>query len=124
MKYAGQIALALTVVTAVGAGRSVQNESGVGLSAVRFYRPASSQTVVDVFCRVPLLLVTPIGQSGGGAFRLAVSVRDSAGLELVSQTWLTPVRWPAFFRGRFKRTVQPDTSGSSSSRTISASSPM
>ena len=92
MKYAGQIALALTVVTAVGAGRSVQNESGVGLSAVRFYRPASSQTVVDVFCRVPLLLVTPIGQSGGGAFRLAVSVRDSAGLELVSQTWLTPVR--------------------------------
>ena len=92
MKDAGQIALALSVATAVGAGRSVQNESGVGLSAVRFYRPASSQTVVDVFCRVPLLLVTPIGQSGGGAFRLAVSVRDSAGLELVSQTWLTPVR--------------------------------
>lgn len=80
------------VVVTVSASRSVQDESGVTLSAVRFYRPASSQTVVDVFCRVPLLLVTPIGSSGGGAFRVAVSVRDSAGLELVSQTWLTPVR--------------------------------
>ncbi len=80
------------VLVTVSASRSEQNESVVSLSAVRFYRPASSQTVVDVFCRVPLLLVTPIGQSGGGAFRVAVSVKDSAGLELVSQTWLTPVR--------------------------------
>lgn len=92
MKHAGQIVLALTVAVTVGARRPVQDESGVSLSAIRFYRPASSQTVVDVFCRVPLLLVTPIGSSGGGAFRVAVSVRDSAGLELVSQTWLTPVR--------------------------------
>ena len=89
MKHAGQVALALTAITAVGASRSSvqdQDEAGVSVSVVRSYRPASSQTVVDVFARVPLLLVNPIGTAGtGGAFRFVVSVRDSAGLELVSQ---------------------------------------
>lgn len=85
------IVLALTA-SAVGASRSQQDESGLIVSVVRSYRPASSKTVVDVFCRVPLLLVSPIGESGEGAYRFAVTVRDSAGLELVSQTWLTRVR--------------------------------
>ena len=92
VQHAGTVALALTAVMAVGAGRPAQNPAGLSLSAVRSYRPASNQTVVDVFCRVPLLLVSPIGTTGGGAYRFAVSVRDSAGLELVSQSWLTPVR--------------------------------
>jgi GWxTD domain-containing protein len=49
--------------------------------------------MVDVFCRVPLMLVNPAGTPGaGGVFRFSVSVRDSAGLELVSQSWLTPIR--------------------------------
>ncbi len=93
MKYVVQIALALTAVTAVGASRFQQDEAGVRVVVVRSYRPASSQTVVDVFCRVPLVLVNPAGTPGtGGAFRFTVSVRDSAGLELVSQSWLTPIR--------------------------------
>lgn len=94
MTRAVQLVLALTVPVTVGASRSAQDEGSLSLSAVRFYRPATSQTVVDVFCRVPLLLVTPIGQTSGsgGAFRVAISVRDSAGLELVAQSWLTPVR--------------------------------
>jgi hypothetical protein len=92
VKYAGGIGLALTVVATVGASQSSQGDGGLNISAVRFFRPGSSQTIVDVFCRVPLLLVTPLGQSSGGAFRVAVSVRDSAGLELVSHSWLTPVR--------------------------------
>ncbi len=91
MKHAAVIALALTA-SAVGASRSFQDPSGLRVSVVRSYRPASAKTVVDVFCRVPLLLVSPIGQSGEGAYRFAVTVRDSGGLELVAQSWLTPVR--------------------------------
>lgn len=92
VKQAGPVALALTALVAVGAGRPAQEPVGLSLSAVRSYRQASNQTVVDVFCRVPLLLVSPIGTTGGGVYRFAVSVRDSGGLELVSQSWLTPVR--------------------------------
>ncbi|HET9710140.1 MAG TPA: GWxTD domain-containing protein [Gemmatimonadales bacterium] len=92
MKHAGQVALALTAVMAVGAGGPVQTESGLTVSIIRRFRPASAQTVVDVFCRIPLQLVSPIGSSGGGSYRFAVSVRDSTGLELVSQSWATPVR--------------------------------
>jgi GWxTD domain-containing protein len=92
MKQAAHVALALTAVMAVGAGRRAQNESGLAVSIIRRFRPASTQTVVDVFCRIPLQLVSPIGNAAGGAYRFAVSVRDSTGLELVSQSWSTPVR--------------------------------
>ena len=92
MKQAGHMALALTAVMAVGAGGPVQTESGLTVSIIRRFRPASAQTVVDVFCRIPLQLVSPIGSTGGGSYRFAVSVRDSTGLELVSQSWATPVR--------------------------------
>jgi GWxTD domain-containing protein len=91
MKQAAHVALALTAVMAVGAGRPAQNESGLTLSIIRRFRPASAQTVVDVFCRIPLQLISPIG-TGGGAYRFAVSVKDSTGLELVSQSWSTAVR--------------------------------
>jgi GWxTD domain-containing protein len=92
MRQAVQVALALTAVMAVGAGRRTQNESGLTVSIIRRFRPASTQTVVDVFCRIPLHLISPIGSAGGGSYRFAVSVRDSTGLELVSQSWATPVR--------------------------------
>jgi GWxTD domain-containing protein len=87
------LVLALTAFTAVGAGPSSrQAEPVLELNVVRSYRSTSSQTVVDVFCRVPLLLVNPIGTTGGGAYRFAIAVRDSSGLELAKQNWLTPVR--------------------------------
>lgn len=93
MKQAAQMALALTAAMAVSAGGKAQTESGVSVSIIRRFRPASAQTVVDVFCRIPLQLVTPIGGTGGsGAYRFAVSVRDSTGLELVSQSWSSTVR--------------------------------
>jgi len=92
MKQAAHIALALTAVVAVGAGRSPQGDAGLAVSLVRSFRPASTQTVVDVFCRIPLQLVSPIGTSRSGAYRFNVSVRDSTGLALVSQSWQTPVR--------------------------------
>jgi GWxTD domain-containing protein len=39
---------------------------------------------VDVFCRIPLGFGGP---AGSGAYRLAVSVRDSSGLQLLAQSW-------------------------------------
>lgn len=82
-------------MSTVGAGRPAQGAQGLALSIVRSFRPGS-QTVVDVFCRVPLVVVSSIGSSGAGAYRFTVSLRDSAGLELVSQSWLTPVRGEVF----------------------------
>jgi len=75
-----------------------QNDAGLSLELLRYFRAGAqgggSQTVVDVFCRVPLLLVNPIGVGGGegGAFRFGVVVKDSAGLELVSRSWLETIR--------------------------------
>lgn len=90
-------ALALTAMAAVSAPRPMQgqNDAGLGLQTVRYYRgggaggsASGGQTVVDVFCRVPLLLVNPIDAGGGGAFRFRAVVKDSAGLELVTRSWL------------------------------------
>lgn len=106
MKHAVHVALALTAAVAVGASPSQQDAAALSLSLVRSYRPASAQTVVDVFCRIPLLLVTPIGTTGaGGAFRFAVSVRDSSDVALVSQSWLVPVR-PELLRARSASTAE------------------
>lgn len=137
MKQGVPVALALTAVLAVGAGRPAQDPSGLSMSVVRSYRPASAQTVVDVFCRVPLLLVSPIGSTGGGAYRFAVSVRDSAGLELVSQSWLTPVREQLlrtrgastaehlrFAAGAGRYTVNVSATDSASGRVLRAERPM
>ena len=62
------------------------------MTAVRFYRAGGGagrgETLVDVFCRIPLGLIERLnGPEGGGAYRLTVSVRDSSGLELVTQSW-------------------------------------
>jgi GWxTD domain-containing protein len=81
-------ALALTVALTVGAAPRPQEGPTLGLSAVRSYRSASAQTLVDVFCRVPLAAVSPLGGEGGRAvFRIALDVRDSSGLTLTSQSW-------------------------------------
>ncbi|MGH7752625.1 MAG: hypothetical protein ACREN5_07395, partial [Gemmatimonadales bacterium] len=67
----------------------MQNDPGLEITAARFYRAPTQQTVVDVFCRVPLAVITPLGApSGRAAFRVAVSVTDSTGLEILpSQVW-------------------------------------
>jgi GWxTD domain-containing protein len=71
------------------------------LAGVRFYRLADSQTVVDLFCQVPLAALDPIGGEGMAAYRIAVTVRDSAGLELVARSWsrTVPTRFMAVARG-------------------------
>jgi GWxTD domain-containing protein len=75
-------------VAASAAPVTWQESTGVAVSAVRYYRPSSGQTLVDVFCRVPLALVAPMGGEGSdGRYRMSVVVRDSAGLQLVQQSW-------------------------------------
>jgi len=85
--------LALTAVAAVGAASQAAEQSTLGLTAVRYWRPVAGQTVVDVFARVPVVAVSALGAEGSdGAFRFAVVVQDSTGLRLLSQTWTETVR--------------------------------
>src|SRR2546427_13037326 len=79
------MALALIIGGSLSARPQSRDEATLGLSAVRYYRatPPAVQTLVDVFCRVPLTLVSPLGGEGSGAaFRGAVAVRVSKGLTL------------------------------------------
>ena len=92
MKQAALFGLALAGMVAASAGRPAQDGASLGMNVVRSFRPASAQTVVDVFCRIPLQIVSPIGTTRSGAYRFSVSVRDTSGLALVSQSWVTPVR--------------------------------
>jgi GWxTD domain-containing protein len=77
-------------------------------AAVRFYRQADSQTVVDLFCQVPLAALDSIAGEGVAAYRIAVTVRDSAGHELVARSWSrsVPTRFMAVARGAAVEHVQ------------------
>lgn len=89
----------LTAFPAVNTAAQVAEGSGppLDVGVVRFYRSAGHQTLVDGFCRVPFTLLDPLsrGSDGKAAFRVTLSVRDSANLELVTQTWTRSV--PARF---------------------------
>jgi GWxTD domain-containing protein len=69
-----------------------QQDTVLSLTAVRFYRAQGSETLVDVFCRIPLAGLAPLaGGSRAAAYRVAVSVRDSSGLELWNRSWTQTV---------------------------------
>ena len=74
---------------AVGALALAQQSENVQLDVVRFYRSAGAVTAVDGFCRVPVSAVSPLpgGGRGGAAYRVSLTVHDSAGLKLTSQSW-------------------------------------
>lgn len=59
--------------------------------------------MVDVFCRVPFALLDPVARGPGGvaAYRIAIGVRDSAGLALLEQAWTqtVPARVLSMARG-------------------------
>ena len=80
-----------------------QPTASLELDAVRFYRSSSTQTVVDGFGRVPFTLLDPLtrGPDGMAAYRVTISVRDSANLELVNQSWTrtVPARMLSMARG-------------------------
>ena len=68
MKGLTLMALALIIGGSLSARPQSRDEATLGLSAVRYYRatPAAVQTLVDVFCRVPLTLVSPLGGREAG----------------------------------------------------------
>ena len=88
-----QVSGALTTWAVVVGLALTQESGGVQVSVVRFYRSANSLTLVDAFCRVPVSAVSALATGGGvgggegGAYRVSVTVHDSAGLELTSQSW-------------------------------------
>ncbi len=96
------LAAALTAL-AVGAAAASQNPPKLELQVARFYRAAGSQTVFDGFFPVPFALLDPITPGPGGAagYRFAVTVRDTAGLELLAQSWsqTVPTRMLSVGRG-------------------------
>jgi GWxTD domain-containing protein len=76
----------------VPAGAATGGSVEVGVA--RFYRAAAGQTVIDGFCRVPFALLEPLTRGGDdvvAAYRVTVAVRDSEGLELLSQSWSSRV---------------------------------
>lgn len=96
LSWYGGAALAVVMTAGAAHPNGIQDEPQLAIHTVRYYRGggqgATPQTAVDVFCRVPLLMVNPIGVGGGGgAFRFSVLVRDSAGLQLASYSRLEQV---------------------------------
>ena len=81
------LAVALTALVAVSAPARGQN---LELVTVRYLRSEGTHTLVEAFCRVPMSVVSALGtrQNEGGAFRFNLTVRDSAGLALTSQSWV------------------------------------
>jgi len=63
------------------------------LRAVRFYRGSGPQTLIDGFCRVPLGMLDRLtrGADAQAAYRFSVVVSDSAGAELLSESWTQTV---------------------------------
>ena len=99
----GVAALVACSVARAAAQTPQQPVASLELDAVRFYRSASTQTVVDGFGRVPFTLLDPLtrGPDGMAAYRVTISVRDSANLELVNQSWTrtVPARVLSMTRG-------------------------
>lgn len=82
----------LALAAAGGGAIQAQEQSALGLTAVRFYRQPGPETLFEVFCRVPLVELTPAGIGDrAAAYRIAVSVRDSSGLELLTRAWTRTV---------------------------------
>ncbi|HTI04128.1 MAG TPA: GWxTD domain-containing protein [Gemmatimonadales bacterium] len=83
-----QRAVAVAAVLAVLAAASAAAQS-LEIGVTRFYRSATRQTIVDGFVRVPFALLDTLtrGANGVAAYRIDIVVRDSANLQLVSQSW-------------------------------------
>jgi GWxTD domain-containing protein len=78
------------VLAVQAAGAAAQGGSGgLEIGTTRFYRSAGNQTVVDGFARVPFAVLDSLtrGPSAIATYRLVLSVRDSAGLQLVADSW-------------------------------------
>ena len=94
------MAAVLAVLSAAGAPAQSR---GLEIGTTRFYRSAGNQTVVDGFARVPFTALDSLtrGPNGIATYRLVLTVRDSANLQLVADSWTRsiPARLLATARG-------------------------
>jgi GWxTD domain-containing protein len=86
-RWAAAALAALAVMPQPGGPLAAQQDTALGLSAVRFYPAPGPETLIDVFCRIPLAGLTPLPGGSEAAYHIAVSVRDSSGLELWTRAW-------------------------------------
>jgi GWxTD domain-containing protein len=83
-------AVFVAAALAVHSAASVTAQSGgLEIGTTRFYRSAGNQTVVDGFARVPFTVLDSLtrGPNAVAAYRLVLTVRDSANLQLVADSW-------------------------------------
>lgn len=88
------------VVTALGglcspgaaAQASADSAATLGVSVARFYRASAGKTLFEIFARIPFVTLDPLpGEAAGASYRVAFTVRDSSGLQLLDQSWTQQV---------------------------------
>src|SRR4051812_31980705 len=81
------------VLAAVQSASAAAQGGGLEIGTTRFYRSAGNQTVVDGFARVPFAALDSLtrGPNAVATYRLVLTVRDSAGLQLVADSWTRSV---------------------------------
>src|SRR6185312_8566767 len=86
-------AVFVAAVLAVQAASAAGQGGGLEIGTTRFYRSAGNQTVVDGFARVPFGVLDSLtrGPNAVATYRLVLTVRDSAGLQLVADSWTRSV---------------------------------
>jgi GWxTD domain-containing protein len=95
--------VALAAVGLVAAGPPARGQGGepqlLAVKAIRFYSPASATTTIEVVCELGLGAMVS-GPTQAVHYRVAVSVRDTTGLELQRSDWSREVpREVAMMRG-------------------------
>jgi GWxTD domain-containing protein len=85
------VLVAATLAVSSAAGAPAQR--GLEIGTTRFYRSAANQTVVDGFARVPFTALDSLtrGANAMAAYRVVFTVRDSANLQLVADSWTRSV---------------------------------
>jgi GWxTD domain-containing protein len=86
-------AVIVAAVLAVQSASAAAQGGGLEIGTTRFYRSAGNQTVVDGFARVPFSALDSLtrGPNAVATYRLVLTVRDSAGLQLVADSWVRSV---------------------------------
>lgn len=79
--------LAAAAVAAPIATTVPQNDSGLVLRAVRFYRPDQDRTRVKGLVQIPFSMFRSGGTAGSVNYTVSVRVIDSTGLTLYQQSW-------------------------------------
>lgn len=85
-RFSSAFLAAAAVVAPIGT-TVPQNDSGLVLRAVRFYRPDQDRTRVKGLVQIPFAMFRSGGTSGPASYTVSVRVIDSTGLTLYQQSW-------------------------------------